>query len=63
MLVKYPSEGLPIIETVNNYGASNHSDSPHYDDQMELFVNQQRKSMTLDINLVRKEAVRIYHPQ
>ena len=43
MLVRYPEEGLPIIETVNVFGASNQSDSPHYDDQMLLFVNQKKR--------------------
>ena len=63
MLVRYPEEGLPIIETVNVYGASNQKDSPHYDDQMLLFLNQKRKSMTLDIDAVRKNAESIYHPK
>ena len=63
MLVRYPEEGLPIIETVNVFGASNQKDSPHYDDQMLLFLNQKRKSMTLDIDTVRKNAESIYHPK
>ena len=63
MLVRYPIKGLPIIETVNSYGASNRPDSPHYTDQMDMFVNQERKQMTLDIDLVRNQAKRIYHPK
>lgn len=63
MLVRYPREGLPIIETVNVYGASNQPDSPHYDDQMDMFAKQQLKPMTLDIQEVRKKAKRIYHPE
>ncbi len=63
MLVRYPEEGLPIIETINVYGASNQSDSPHYADQMLKFVKQQRKPMTLDIEEVRKTATSIYHPR
>ncbi|WP_421869340.1 penicillin acylase family protein [Marinoscillum sp.] len=62
MLVRYPEQGLPIIETVNVYGASNQVDSPHYDDQMLLFVNQKRKTMTLDLDEVRKNAEAIYPP-
>ncbi|GAB3641127.1 penicillin acylase family protein [Spirosoma arcticum] len=61
-LIKFPKTGLPEIETVNCYGASNHSDSPHYTDQMELFVNQKTKPMTLDKAEVLKTAKRIYHP-
>ena len=62
MMVRYPENGLPIIETVNVFGASNQPDSPHYADQMDMFVRQQLKPMTLDINEVRKQAKRIYHP-
>ena len=61
-LVKFPKAGLPEIETVNCYGASNHPDSPHYTDQMELFVNQKTKPMTLDKATVLREAKRVYHP-
>jgi acyl-homoserine-lactone acylase len=62
-LVKFSKEGLPEIETVNCYGASNHEGSPHYDDQMELFVKQKTKKMTLDKATVIKEAERVYHPK
>ena len=61
-LVKFSKIGLPEIETVSPYGASNHPDSPHYTDQMELFVAQKTKTMTLDKATVLKEAKRIYWP-
>ncbi len=63
MLVRYPEEGLPIIEATNVYGASNKPGSPHYDDQMEMFARQERRTMTLDIDEVRKSAARIYSPK
>lgn len=63
MLVRYPEQGLPIIETVNVFGASNQPESPHYDDQMALFARQGLKPMTLDIAEVRKMAKSIYHPE
>lgn len=63
MMVRYPEQGLPIIETVNVYGASSKPESPHFDDQMELFVNKQLKPMTLDIDEVRKNAKKIYSPK
>ncbi|WP_420315965.1 penicillin acylase family protein [Ekhidna sp.] len=63
MMVRYPKEGLPIIETVNVFGASTRPDSPHYNDQIPLFLSQKRKPMTLDIDEVRKNAERIYHPE
>lgn len=61
-LVRFPKNGLPIMETVNAYGASSKINSPHYTDQMEMFVNKQTKSMTLDKEKVMKEAKKIYHP-
>lgn len=61
-LVQFQKEGLPIIETVNAYGASAEPDSPHFTDQMDLFVNQQLKPMTLDIEQAFAEADTIYHP-
>ncbi len=62
MLVKFTNDG-PIIETVNAYGASNKADSPHYTDQMQLFVDQKTKAMTLDKKEVYKHAKTIYHPK
>ncbi len=60
-LVKFTKDG-PEIETINCYGSSNKSESKHYADQMELFVQQKTKPMTLRKDKVYKEAVRIYHP-
>ena len=61
-LVKFSPDGVEL-QTVNAYGASNKSYSPHYTDQMEMFVNEQTKQMTLDKDSVLREAVRIYHPK
>lgn len=63
MMIRYPKTGLPEIQTINVYGASENPTSPHFDDQMELFVQQKLKPMTLDIDEVRKEAKSIYHPK
>jgi acyl-homoserine-lactone acylase len=60
--VRYPKSGLPIIESVNTFGASSNPASPHYKDQMSLFQNQQTKHMSLDKQEVLKNAERIYHP-
>jgi acyl-homoserine-lactone acylase len=62
-LVKFPKNRLPEIESVINYGASNHLESPHYADQMPLYLNKQTKKMSLDKAQVLKEAVRVYHPK
>ncbi|MDH4089686.1 MAG: penicillin acylase family protein [Cyclobacteriaceae bacterium] len=61
-LVKFTQDG-PEIETINSYGASTRPGSTHYADQMELFIQQKTKPMTLDKSRVYKEAERIYHPQ
>ncbi len=57
------TKGVVEIETVNAYGASSKPQSPHYTDQMELFVNQKLKPMTLDKEEIFKEAEKIYHPK
>jgi acyl-homoserine-lactone acylase len=61
-LVRYPKNALPIIETVNTFGASSVPASRHYKDQMTLFQNQQTKKMTLDKQTVLQHAEKIYHP-
>ncbi|MCX6317566.1 MAG: penicillin acylase family protein [Bacteroidetes bacterium] len=61
--VRYPKNGgLPLIESVNTFGASMHPDSPHYKDQMEMFQKQQTKKMTLDKKEVLAKAERVYSP-
>ena len=55
-------EGLPVLESINVYGASNRPDSPHYADQMERFVKRELKPMTLDKEQVLKKAARVYQP-
>jgi acyl-homoserine-lactone acylase len=61
-LVRFPRQGLPIIETVNTYGASSKPGSPHFADQVPLFLEQRTKRMTLDKAEVMAKAVRTYHP-
>jgi acyl-homoserine-lactone acylase len=60
--VRYPKKGLPIIESVNTFGASSRPGSPHYNDQESMFQQQQTKHMTLDKEEVLRTAERIYHP-
>lgn len=62
MFVRFPKEGLPIIETVNMYGASARAGNKHFDDQVNMYLQQQTKKMTLDKTEVYKNAERIYHP-
>lgn len=61
--VRYPKTGgLPIIESVNTFGASMHPSSPHYKDQLDLYQQQRSKPMTLDKAEVLRKAERVYHP-
>ena len=62
--VKFPKGGgLPLIETVNTFGASSHPESKHFADQRELYQAQKTKVMTLDKAEVVKNAEKIYHPE
>jgi acyl-homoserine-lactone acylase len=61
--VKFPKDGgLPLIETVNTFGASSHSESKHFADQRAMYQAQQTKVMSLDKAEVLKKAMRVYHP-
>jgi acyl-homoserine-lactone acylase len=60
--VRYPKSGLPLIESINAFGASTHPDSPHFNDQMIMFQQQKTKPMSLDKQQVIRNAEKIYHP-
>jgi len=60
-LVRYSKDSVQI-ESVNAFGASAKPNSPHYTDQMQMFVDQKLKPMTLDKDVIYKNAERIYHP-
>lgn len=61
LMVRF-GDGLPVIESINVYGASNRPESPHYADQMERFLSRDLKPMTLDKAEVLKKAKRVYRP-
>ena len=62
MFVRFQKQGLPKIETINMYGASAKPGNKHYDDQVEMYLQQKTKTMTLDKTTVYKNAERVYHP-
>jgi len=62
MFVRFQKEGLPKIESINMYGASAKPGKKHFDDQVEMYLKQQTKTMTLDKATVYKNAERVYHP-
>lgn len=61
-LVRFSKDRLPVIESINAYGSSAEPDSKHYTDQMELYVNQELKPMTLSLDEVKADAISIEHP-
>lgn len=61
MLVRYSDENVEL-ETILPYGESNHPTSKHYTDQMDAYVKQKRKLMTLDKSKIYKSAIKTYHP-
>ncbi len=61
-LAQFSKDGVKI-ESVNAYGASAHEDSPHYTDQMRLYVEKKTKPMTFDKEKIMKEAKKVYHPK
>ncbi len=63
MFVRFAKEGLPQIETINMYGASAKPGNKHFDDQVEMYLQQKTKTMTLDKATVYKNAERVYHPE
>lgn len=62
MFIHFPKDNLPVIESLNMYGASAKPGNKHFDDQVEMYLNQQTKKMTLDKAAVYKMAERIYSP-
>lgn len=50
-------------ESVISYGNSRRPDSPHYADQMELYVNFKTKTMSFDRAEVLKTAIKTYAPK
>ena len=61
-LVKF-SNGTPHIESIMSYGNSENPDSPHYDDQMEMFSKFETKKMSFDKNFIYKNSKNIYNPK
>lgn len=61
-LVRFTPEGT-IIESSISYGSSDHTDSPHYGDQMEMYTQFKTKKMSLSKENAYKNAKRIYHPK
>lgn len=63
MFVKFGSNGMEEMKSLVPTGNSLRTDSPHYNDQMELFRDVRLKEMSLDKDEILKKAIRVYHPE
>ena len=61
-LVKFV-DGKVEIESVISYGSSDHQDSPHYNDQMEMYSKFETKKMTFSKEEIYKNSKKIYNPK
>lgn len=61
MLIRYTKDG-PELETVIPYGNSSDPESPHYTDQMQMYLDKKLKVMSLEREEVMAEALRVYKP-
>jgi acyl-homoserine-lactone acylase len=62
MFIRFATDKMPVIETLNMYGASAVPGNKHFNDQVPLYLKQETKPMTLDKKQVYQAAERIYHP-
>ncbi len=62
LFVKF-TDGLPELESISPYGASNHKDSKHYTDQMRLYTTHKTKKIYLDKNKVLQDVESKYSPK
>lgn len=61
MWVRFTADG-PEFQTIKAYGNSSRPDSPHYNDQMELFLERASKKMSLNKTEIWNNATKIYSP-
>ena len=57
------TESKTEIESIISYGASDHKDSEHYSDQMDIYKNFGTKKMSFDKEFNYKNAKKIYNPK
>ncbi len=63
MLAAFDKNGVERLEALQPIGNSLRADSPHYNDQMELFSKQQTRVISLKKEDVMKRAEKVYHPK
>ena len=56
LLVQWDSEGIPISESIHQYGSSTiNKNSKHYDDQAELFAEEEFKKISINLDEISKD--------
>jgi len=63
IFARFPKTGLPKIESINMYGASSKPGNRHFNDQVNLYLQQQTKKMSLDKTEIYKNAESVTHPE
>lgn len=58
----YNENGIQKLESIKAYGNSARKNSPHYNDQMELYLKNGTKEMYLDLQIIKSKAIRSYSP-
>ncbi|MEM9721198.1 MAG: penicillin acylase family protein [Bacteroidota bacterium] len=63
MFIQYDENGVNTLESIVPFGSSNNPESPHYDDQMELYAQKGMKKLTFDRDEIFANAERKYSPK
>lgn len=63
IFARFSKTGLPKVESINMYGSSSNPVSRHYNDQVNLYLQQKTKKMSLDKAEVYKNAESVTHPE
>lgn len=63
LFATYGQEGVEKIEAINCFGSSARENSPHYTDQMQMFVDQELRDVYLDKDENLKRATQAYRPK
>lgn len=63
MFVEWDEKGEIQVDTVHQYGSATlDASSPHYADQVQMFLDEKTKRIPWDLNVVREGATRVYRP-
>ncbi len=60
--VKWDKNGNIEMEAINAFGASSKPESEHFDDQIQMYLNQELRKIYLDKEMILKTKKREYHP-